>query len=82
MPFYIYQNIPNTRVVIHRGQCPFCNNGQGLQENILGDINGQWYPNNDGYMTYQDAVNVAETLAENLNTNFQNCQRCNPQLDL
>ena len=81
MAFYIYQNIPNSKVTIHRGECRFCNEGHGVQRNLLGDANGQWLiaPDN-GYPNYNIAATVAQQLAANMNTHIHNCQRCNPHI--
>lgn len=82
MAFYIYQNIPTNKVTIHRGECRFCNEGHGLQQNTLGNKNGQWRiaPDN-GYPNYEVARNAAEQLTANMNIQYQNCQRCKPQIE-
>lgn len=81
MAFYVYQNYPTARVIIHKGQCSFCNEGNGAQENPLGDENGQWHISpNVGYNTYQEAQMKAQYLATEMNTQYQNCQRCKPHL--
>lgn len=79
MSFYIYQNFPNQSVKIHRGDCGFCNNGHGLQQNILGNANGQWLivPDN-GYLTYQLASESAQQLAQQMGIDAQDCLACNP----
>jgi hypothetical protein len=81
MSFFIYQNYPNDRVVIHKGECGHCNEGNGAQRNLLGDQNGLWHlgPNN-GYQTYQACVNAAEQIAQDMHVLYQNCKRCKPHL--
>jgi hypothetical protein len=81
MAYYVYQNYPTDRVVIHKGHCSFCNDGSGVQENPLGDENGKWHKApNVGYDTYREAKIKAEQLANEMNTEFQNCKRCNPHI--
>ena len=79
MAFYIYRNHRNNRLVIHRGECGHCNEGNGVQQNPLGDQNGHWYlgPNN-GYQTYQASSNAAVQIALEMGVQYQNCRRCNP----
>lgn len=81
MSFYIYQNLSNNRVTIHKGECGFCNEGNGVQQNLLGDLNGEWHlgPNN-GYENYEQAVIIAQELAHNMGIEYHDCQRCNPNI--
>ena len=67
--------------MIHAGNCSFCNDGRGVQENILGEANGQWLPSPaNGYRSYQDAVIAAQPLAQAMNIHYQNCARCRPNV--
>lgn len=77
--FFIYQNYPTNSVKIHRGDCGFCQQGHGAHQNHGNNVNGQWHIGpGQGYPTYQDCVTVAIQIAQEMNTNFENCQVCNP----
>ncbi|KAA9332688.1 hypothetical protein [Adhaeribacter soli] len=81
MAYFIYQNFPNQSVKIHRGDCCFCNNGIGLQRNILGDANGRWFLSlGNGYLTYQVASEVAQQLALQMGIESQDCLVCNSSI--
>ena len=32
--FWVYRNVPNDRVIIHRASCGFCNDGEGLHRQM------------------------------------------------
>jgi hypothetical protein len=73
---YFYFNYPNRKVTLHKGQCSFCNEGEGLQENIHGEGNGGWRGRFD---TYQGAATEAQAIAQEMGIVPTNCRRCNPQ---
>jgi len=40
--FYVYENWTNTFAKVHRGDCPFCNDGRGFQGRGSRTPSGQW----------------------------------------
>jgi hypothetical protein len=80
MAFFVYRNTTHKSVVIHRGICGHCRDGHGKLPNLLGTFNGQWFiSSNNGYLDYQSAVESADYLAQEMNTNFRNCRVCRPE---
>lgn len=78
--FYFYKNLPNNYVSLHKGNCRFCNNGNGVQNNVLGNYNGLW---SEAFDSYNDALNEANAVAilmPRLRTIVKNCKRCKPQI--
>ncbi len=77
--FFYYINYRNKYVRIHRQNCRFCNNGNGNQNNILGNQNGMW---SNGYDNYQEVFNAAleAAMLNNNNNIVHNCSRCNPNI--
>ncbi len=69
--FYNYRNIPINYVMIHKAECRFCNNGQGVQNVILGGANGEW---NGPYNTFR----IAHQNAVATGFEVRLCGRCNP----
>lgn len=69
--YYIYENWTASNVArIHIGSCTFCNNGQGIGRNILGNRNGVWH---GPFSTYNQAFryNGLHRLTQKIN-----CSRC------
>ena len=78
MNFFHYRNYRNNYVRIHKGECRFCNYGNGLQNNILENDNGQWSRGFKTYKeTYVDAGEIVLTMHGN-NTPIDNGNICNP----
>ena len=79
--FYTHKNFPRKFVKIHRAQCPSCNNGNGIHNEIIIGANGGW----DGpFKKYQIALGHAnEVLINELREGAEilNCKRCNPQIN-
>jgi len=73
---YFYFNYPNRKVTLHRGDCSFCNDGDGLQENVHGEGNGGW---RGRFKTYESATAAAQVIAQEIGVESMNCRRCNPQ---
>lgn len=76
--FFHYMNPRNNYIMVHRGACSFCNFGNGLQNNILGNANGQW---SKAFNNYEEAYLDAELIAQTMqgeNTPINNCNNCNP----
>lgn len=78
--FFYYKNFPNNYIMIHKGNCRFCNCGNGIQNNVLGNANGLW---SEEYNIYEEALKAAtiESFAmPRINTIVKNCTKCNPQI--
>ena len=74
--FYYYRNHTLNYVRIHKANCHFCNNGAGVQDNVLGNENGEW---SDLFDNYQDALfeaNLIAILPPFENAPVHNCQVC------
>ena len=77
MGFYFYTYYINPKITLHWRECSFCNNGQGLQANLLGKATGRW---RGGYPSYEAARKAALEIAEELNIEPVNCKRCRPDV--
>lgn len=75
MAFYFYFNHPNRKVRIHKGECNFCNEGQGVQNNVHGERNGGW---RGGFSSYKEARNEAQAVGQEIGVNPSDCGRCRP----
>ena len=64
MPYWVYENWAGTAVgqaTIHRGNCPWCNRGNGIHGNPWGQEKEQWHGGRRGY-TMAKAMAVALRL--------------------
>jgi len=62
--FYVYENWTNTFTKVHRGDCSFCNEGQGNQGRGTRTGSGQWHPDPpDYYPTAAAATAAARRIA-------------------
>ena len=44
MDYWVYENwTAESKAVVHRADCGYCNHGKGCHENPLGDKNGKWH---------------------------------------
>ena len=78
--FFYYKNFPSNYIMLHKGNCRFCNFGNGIQNNILGNINGLW---SNEFNIYDEAFTEATQealLMPRINTFIKNCRKCNPQI--
>ena len=58
--FYVYENWTNTFAKVHRGDCPYCNDGRGFQGRGSKTPSGQWL----GPFSHSDeAMSAAQTAA-------------------
>ena len=70
MRYYVYENwTAEHKAVIHKGTCRYCNEGQGCQENSLGNKNGKWHGPFDSF-------EKAGSAAENTGRPVRPCSRC------
>lgn len=76
--FYHYKNYPSNYVRIHKGECGHCSFGEGVQNNILEDDNGEW---STGFDTYEEVLkdaNKTVIFMPRSNARVHNCSICNP----
>lgn len=77
MKYYIYENwVAEKKAVIHRSDCGFCQNGQGIHENPLGEKNGKWHGPFD---SYQEARAEANKLNSLKGRDVRSCNICKPE---
>ena len=61
MQYWIYENwTAESKALIHRGTCGYCQDGKGCHSNPLGKANGQWLGSFD---TLEEARQVANLSA-------------------
>jgi hypothetical protein len=71
--FFVYEN-PNGRVRIHRKECIFCRDGDGVQSFTLqgkSPLNGRWR----GPFDREEAFSVAASLKR---ADTRPCPKCRP----
>lgn len=75
--YFYYINYPNKYLKIHKGSCRFCNDGSGIQKNILEDKNGNW---SEKFSTYTEVFDKANDLIQNMlrNISIKKCKICKP----
>lgn len=73
MTFYVYENwrAHGHTARIHRSDCSFCQNGQGVHLDA-GDENGRW-------SAPFDLLPEAEQAAQRMGAQVSYCQQCSPQ---
>lgn len=77
MPFYVYENWTAKNIKVHKAACSFCNKGNGVHPKKHGNKNGKWH---GPFGAYRQARAKADQLANNLQTNYRNCKKCNPEI--
>lgn len=79
MGFYVYENWTNTFCKVHRGDCPYCNNGQGIQGRGTKTGSGQWH---GSYATAHAAMSAALGFARSYSNSavwvVEGCKYCAP----
>lgn len=69
--YYVYENWQaSDKAIVHRGSCPFCNNGQGTGRGTEGTAHGKWhgsFESEDGAFTY--AISLQRDITNK-------CKRC------
>ena len=58
--YFIYENWTNTFAKVHRGSCPYCNDGRGFQSRGKRTPNGQWHGD---WSSQEDALRAAHAVA-------------------
>jgi F-type H+/Na+-transporting ATPase subunit beta len=66
--FYVYEDMPTRKATVHRGDCPFCNHGQGRQPTRNEGEN--WW---SGRFDTAEAARSAPIPA---NATLRDCRRC------
>ena len=80
MAFYIYyhwhrdSHYAFNHSLIHKAECRFCNNGQGLRTDKEEGKRGQW---SSSFETYKEAKRTAGTLGDK-SFEIKDCQKCKP----
>jgi len=71
--YYVYENwqVSPRKTKIHRGSCPFCNNGRGFRGGT-DPSRGAWH---GPFISKRDAQRKARQLRRTKN---DDCQICNP----
>ena len=76
--FFIYENwTAESKAVIHRAECSFCNSGRGIHPNRIEGRNGRWH---GPFATYSEAFRVAQALG-NRGRHIWGCNFCNPAMN-
>lgn len=75
MSFYFYAYYRNPKVTLHRGDCSFCNHGQGIQARKHTNLTGRWL---GAYPSFELALGAAQHLGQVLGVSPTYCQRCIP----
>lgn len=74
MPFYVKVIPPSGRARIHSGDCKFCRNGQGMENQDKGSGPTYWHP---AYPTAgMKTAAEAQTFMENLGPRYTDTGRC------
>ncbi len=73
MSFYVYENwqAEGHKAIVHRAECPSCNNGRGIHPDASED-NGCWH---GAFGTFQEALTAARRTGARV---ARPCRRCNP----
>lgn len=76
--FYTYENYPINYIKIHKGECPHCNCGPGVQNERHNGENEKWTGPFDTYQASQ--LNAARIANQGRlqNAAINNCKRCKP----
>lgn len=69
MEYYVYENWTHKKAIIHKGNCSFCNSGQGIHLNSS-EKNGHWL---GPFKNKQEAESVAYGIKKKL---VSNCLKC------
>ena len=71
LQYWVYENYPNNKAMVHKGTCLFCNNGKGVRKGIS-NWNGQWHgPFDDKASAQNEARNTGRH-------DVRECSHCSP----
>lgn len=71
MRWWVYENYPTDKAVVHRYDCSHCNNGQGTQHKPS-TRNGEWL---GPFSSREDAFKAARETGRR---DVRGCKVCNP----
>lgn len=66
--YWFYMNYPTRKIRIHRADCRYCNNGNGIHQNV-GQNNGQWH---GSFKELEDTLEIAQKN----NYQITKCKKC------
>jgi len=65
MSYWVYENwTAESKAVIHKGSCSYCNNGSGCHANPLGNKNGEWHGPFNTVAAAQSAAQATKRLVQ------------------
>jgi len=65
MDFWVYENWrARKRSNVHKGDCSFCNHGEGLEKQSRGEENGKWH---GPFSSKEDALKKAISIGMEVN---------------
>ena len=78
MTYYVYTNWTQPHARVHKGECPFCNEGEGIH-NTDNEEHGKWEIKS--YPTYKEAYAAAKNFIEKHDCDDKqiNCGHCHPE---
>ena len=71
MGYWVYENYPHNKAVVHTAECRFCKDGAGLHE-VGENTNGQWH----GPYTY--ILHAQEKAGSTRRSDVRDCAFCRP----
>ena len=72
MSYWVYENYPTNRALVHEGNCRFCNEGRGARGRGRSTANGQWH---GPFLNLEAAIVHANRTGRDF---AGECQRCCP----
>ncbi|WP_080055010.1 hypothetical protein [Spirosoma aerolatum] len=75
MTYYFYTYYRNPKITLHRADCGFCKKGKGMQTARSHNGTGRW---RGSYSQFEQAVEAARLLSEQMGVEPTYCQRCLP----
>ncbi len=79
MTYFVYENWTNPHARVHKEDCSFCNEGEGIH-NTSNQEHGKW--TTKSFDTYKEACAEAQAFIKENNCEDQqyNCAHCHPEL--
>ena len=69
--YWVYENYPNNKVVVHRSKCSYCNDGRGMR-GTGNTKNGVWHG------PYTDSCSARSKAASTHRADIRSCSICRP----
>ena len=71
MTYWVYENYPTNKAVVHRATCSYCKNGLGLHK--VGNVtSGKWHG------PYSDAASARDKANRTGRADVRDCKVCSP----